>query len=309
MRTGNSGNVIHPIRAQCEPLRYHALQFAGDLELPLDSGSGLHVIHASGRGMRLQVPDGWLSLCLPLAGQLQLESADGYWELAAGRLQTWRDGALRVNCHSSGLWLTLTGSLTAWEPHLRMLGHGSDLAIFPRTSDCPRDLRRLLVRLARCARGTPGPAGDPAALVEAACAALLEQQHDLHERVQRCSGRTLQRRRQTMRRLLRVRHLIESQGDERPDLIRLARSASYSPWHLIRMHRDVFGETPAEYAARLRLDRAWTLVRDTAKPVCEISEALGFESQSAFCRAFKKSFGCTTTEARQAQAQPDPLAA
>ncbi|MDN5781560.1 MAG: AraC family transcriptional regulator [Luteimonas sp.] len=290
-------------------MRYHALHFAGSLELPSGAGHGLHVIHASGRGMHLEVPNGWLSLCLPLAGRLQLESADGYWDLAAGRVQVWRDGTLRLNCHATGLWLVLTGPLTAWQRHLHLLGHASDPEIFPRANECQRDLRRLLVRLARCARGTAGPGFDPATLVEAVCAALVEQQHDLHARVQRCSGRTLQRRRQTMLRLLRVRHLIESQGDERPDLMRLARSASYSPWHLIRMHRDVFGETPAEYAARLRLDRAWSLVRDTQAPVCEISEALGFESQSAFCRAFKKSFGRTTTEVRQAQANADSLAA
>src|SRR3546814_9782048 len=102
-----------------------------------------------------------------------------------------------------------------------------------------------------------------------------------------------------MLRLLRVRHLIESSGDERPDLVRLARSANYSPWHLIRVHRDVFGETPSEYAARLRLKHAWSLVRDTKNSICEISEALGFESQSAFCRSFKKTYGCTTTQARR----------
>lgn len=309
MQTGNSGNAISPIRAQHGSLRYRALNFAGSLDLSPGHGHVLRVVHASGRGTRLQIPDGWMALCLPLAGQLQLESAGGYWELATGRLQVWRDGALRINCHSSGLWLALAGPLAAWQQHLHVLGRGNDPEIFPRASECPRDLRRLLVRLARSARGTPGPAGDPAALVEAACAALVEQQQDLHQCVQRCSGRTLQRRRQTMLRLLRVRHLIESHRDERPDLTRLARSASYSQWHLIRMHRDVFGETPAEYAARLRLERAWALVKQTQAPICEISEALGFESQSAFCRAFKKSFGRTTTEVRHAQPDAASLAA
>jgi AraC family transcriptional regulator len=64
----------------------------------------------------------------------------------------------------------------------------------------------------------------------------------------------------------------------------------------------VFGETPFEYAARLRFDRAWRLVRDTRMPVCDITEALGFESQSAFCRAFKHAFGVTTTQARERHA-------
>src|SRR3546814_2789544 len=109
---------------------------------------------------------------------------------------------------------------------------------------------------------------DPARLVEAICAAVVEQQHDLSALVSRCSGRTLQRRQQTMLRLLRVRHLIESSEGERPDLVRLARSASYSPWHLIRVHRDVFGETPFEYSARLRLQQDRKSTRLNSSPYC-----------------------------------------
>src|SRR3546814_9693880 len=189
-----------------------------------------------------------------------------------------------------------------------MLGHGCP-EIFPQACACPRDLRRLLVRLARVARGGVTTGCDPAMLVEAICTAMIEQQRHLSARVVRCSGRTLQRRQQTMLRLLRVRHLIESSGDERSDLARLARSANYSPWHLIRVHRDVFGETPSEYAARLRLQHAWSLVRETKPSICAISEALGFERQSAFCRSFKKTFGCTTTQARSAQDEAGALAA
>src|SRR3546814_9616520 len=159
------------------------------------------------------------------------------------------------------------------------------------------------------ARGGVTTGCDPAMLVEAICTAMIEQQRDLSARVVRCSGRTLQRRQQTMLHLLRVRHLIESSGDERPDLVRLARSANYSPWHLIRVHRDVFGETPSEYAARLRLQHAWSPVRDTKTSICEISAALGFESQSAFCRSFKQTFGCTPTQARSAQDESGALAA
>ncbi|MGH8076662.1 MAG: helix-turn-helix transcriptional regulator, partial [Lysobacter sp.] len=71
------------------------------------------------------------------------------------------------------------------------------------------------------------------------------------------------------------------------------------PSHLIRIYRDVFDETPSDYAMRLRSERAWHLVLHTALPVGEITEALGFESQSAFCRAFKHTFGLTATEARR----------
>lgn len=42
-------------------------------------------------------------------------------------------------------------------------------------------------------------------------------------------------------------------------------------------------------------------MRGTGTPICEITEMLGFESQSAFCRAFKTSFGITTSQARRLQ--------
>src|SRR3546814_11750940 len=152
-----------------------------------------------------------------------------------------------------------------------MLGHGCP-EIFPQACACPRDLRRLLVRLARVARGGVTTGCDPAILVEAICTAMIEQQRDLSARVVRCSGRTLQRRQQTMLRLLRVRHLIESSGAERSDLARLARRANYSPWHLLRVPRDVFGEPPAEYAARLRVQHSWSPVPATKTWTSTISQ-------------------------------------
>jgi len=294
--------------ARPEAVRFHALHFADSLQFQPGPGLSLEVVHARGRGTRLQVPTGWLSLCLPLSGRLWLESSGSHWTLPAGSWQAWRDSAVRMGCDDPGAWLAVAGPLAAWQRSLRMSGHDRP-EIFPRTDACPRELRRLLVRLARVARGSMAADDDPARMVEAVCAAVVEQQHDLSALVARCSGRTRQRRQQIMLRLLRVRHLIESCEGERPDLARLARSANYSPWHLIRVHRDVFGETPSEYAARLRLQHAWTLVRDTATSICEISESLGFESQSAFCRSFKKSFGCTTTEARSARSEAGALAA
>jgi AraC family transcriptional regulator len=290
---------------RCAPA-YLGLHFAGQSTLDANRADLLHVVHAAGRASRLHVPAGWLSLYVPLSGRLQFECADGEWEIQPGRMQVWRDGELRVDCRSSGCWLGLAGPLEAWSRCMHVVaGHGLDTGIFPRESECPRVLRRLLVRLARSARGSVD-IGDAGMLLDATCIALLEQQQDLRERLQRCSGRTLQRRQQTLLRLLRVRQLIEIHCDNRPDLARLARSANYSPWHLIRMYRDVFDETPSEYAARLRLERAWSMVRDTRLPICEITEALGFESQSSFCRAFKNAYGATTGDVRHGQAGPVP---
>jgi AraC-like DNA-binding protein len=294
--------------ARADAVRFQALHFADSLQLQPDPGLSMQIVHARGRGTRLQVPAGWLSLCLPLSGRVWLESSGSHWTLPAGNWQAWRDNPVRMGCDGPGAWLVAAAPLAAWQHPLRMAAPDHP-DIFPRACASSRDVRRLLVRLARVARGSVAVDDDPARVIEALCAAVVEQQRDLSALVARCSGRTRQRRQQIMLRLLRVRHLIENCEGERPDLARLARSANYSPWHLIRVHRDVFGETPSEYAARLRLQHAWTLVRDTTTSICEISESLGFESQSAFCRSFKRSFGCTTTEARNGQGEPGSLAA
>src|SRR3546814_5077197 len=82
--------------------------------------------------------------------------------------------------------------------------------IFPRACACPRDARRLLVRLARVTRGGMATGCDPARLVEAICAAVVEQQHDLSALVSRCSGRTLRSEEHTseLQSLMRISYAV-----------------------------------------------------------------------------------------------------
>ena len=166
----------------------------------------------------------------------------------------------------------------------------------------------LLCRLLRTLPGSGTSAcGDPEALLAALVDALVERQRDLHSLLGRCAGRSLARQQQTLLRLLRVRHAIECNPDVRLDLEQLASTARYSPCHLIRVHRAVFGQTPSEYAADLRARQAWEMVSRSRLLICEITEMLGFESQSAFCRAFKNAFGRTTSEVRRCGMVPAHL--
>lgn len=282
-------------------LHYHPVRFAGQLEFDVVDSDHLHLVHASGRAAQVTLPADWMTLAIVLAGNTELRTRESFWTLSQGRAMLWCDGGLRIGACVGGWCLLLCGSTAAWRRHLHDQPQHAE-ALLPFEERCPRPLLRLLARMAQLAsRRRPADAG---ALLGPLCATMLEHQADLQSRLQRCTGRTLQRRRQTLRRLLRVQHLIRTEASRRVDLVQLARSANYSPCHLIRIYREVFGETPSEYAARLRLQRAWQLVRETGMPVCEISEALGFESQSAFCRAFKSSFGITTSEVRRSL--PDP---
>lgn len=283
---------------RCRHIHFHSLRFASQLELAQAHGRGFHLVHGHARATRVRIPAGWQALCLPLASHLQLQANEREWRLEAGRLQVWCDGELWVGNRSGDGWLLLAGPAQEWTPLLRSVS-GSDMQpLLPSRHDCPRSLRRLLVRLARALRREG--LGDPGMVLEALLLETLAcQQRNLGPHLARCSGRTPARRQQTLQRLLRVHMLIETCNGDRLDMASLARSANYSPWHLIRMYREVFGETPSEHAQRLRMQRAWMLVRETRLPVCEIAEVLGFESQSSFCRAFRQAHGATAGDVRR----------
>lgn len=280
-------------------IEYRCLGFAEQIEFDHRKGDALHLLQGYGRGTQVTIPPNWLSLWMPLSGALGFDSQESHWTLARGHMLVWRDGRVRGGSRTPCWWLGMAGPTSTWARHFDGSRLHAEDNLFPYEGPCARELRRLLVRMVRIARSHPGAGAHLDALADSLCAAMVDSQSELAQRLQRCSGRTLQRRRQTLLRLLRVQQLIQRNDEGKLDLGQLARIANYSPCHLIRMYRDVFDETPSEYAARLRLERAWRLVLETRMPICEITEALGFESQSAFCRSFKTNFGTTTTEARR----------
>lgn len=284
-------------------LRHHAPRFGDCLDLNQHADDRLHLVRASGRGMQVDVPHGWTSIWLPLSGQLVLESPGCEWELGPRHAQVWREGRLQCRSPMPCWWLGLAGSTQAWAQALHRPGPRQHAELFPWQGRISRDSARALVRLAHIDQRVRQESSNvPDSLLRMLWSCLMEQQQDLHARLSRCSGRTQDRRQMTLLRLLRVQHQIRCNPDIRLDLESLARTASYSPCHLIRIYRSVFDETPFEFAMRLREERAWRMVSGTGLPICEITEMLGFESQSAFCRAFKSTFGATTSEVRRASA-------
>lgn len=236
----------------------------------------------------------WPSLWVVAEGSLSMHARDSDWSLHAGDAQLWRGGALQVHPSDGARWFCLTGPLAAWQRNLAM---GRDDEPLPWRVDGAMALPRILDALVH----DDGDAPPLAALRHV----LWERQEDIAAHLPHCRGRTARHRRQTLLRLLHLHHLmrcrIEADDEAMIDVAWLAERAHYSAGHLIRLHRDVFGQTPGEYVSRLRDERAWQLVRETDLPVVTITHKLGFESQSAFCRAFKHAFGVTATQARRGE--------
>jgi AraC-like DNA-binding protein len=61
------------------------------------------------------------------------------------------------------------------------------------------------------------------------------------------------------------------------------------------------------YLARWRLRLARTYLRETSDPLARIAERIGYESEAAFCRAFKRMFGVPPGSVRQSgETAPPP---
>jgi AraC family transcriptional regulator len=78
----------------------------------------------------------------------------------------------------------------------------------------------------------------------------------------------------------------------------LAARVRGSKFELHRAFRRIVGETPKQYALRLRLDRAATELLATRASVLDIALAAGFDSHEVFTRAFRRQFGITPREYR-----------
>jgi AraC family transcriptional regulator len=94
-------------------------------------------------------------------------------------------------------------------------------------------------------------------------------------------------------------YLIETAHDA--TLEGAAAAASLSPFHLIRVFRAAYGETPLAWAAARRLERARDALILTADAIEDIARAAGYESRTAFDRAFARRFGATPGAVRAAR--------
>jgi len=274
---------------------------------------GLTVAVPGGGGATAIARTGTTSLWLALRGRLQLASPHGRLVLAPRQTLVWSDGPIGAGPETRGLWLVLAAPTSQWAQLCSRESvdrhRGVQLCLpYPGPGVATSFLRAALLRLAWSLRRTMSPF-ERDDLLASVMLALRQAQHSTEALAGRCFGRSYARRRQNLRRLLKVRNRILLNPVDRVDLATLAELAHYSPWHFIRSFRQAFGTTPVEYANRLKLDLAIALLRDDQLSTSEIAYRIGYESRSAFCRSFRRAFGMTTSQARarlQASAASDP---
>ena len=72
----------------------------------------------------------------------------------------------------------------------------------------------------------------------------------------------------------------------------LARRAHLNPRYLIQLFKRDTGLSPIEYAHRLRLEQAATLLAQSDQAIARVAQAVGWEDANYFARRFRAHFGC-----------------
>ncbi len=105
-----------------------------------------------------------------------------------------------------------------------------------------------------------------------------------------------------IQRINRVLNYIQEHRDNQLSLDKLAAIACFSPYHFHRIFTAYMGETLNEYVTRVRLEYSTHQLCYTRNSITEIALATGYETPSAYSRAFKKNFGESPSSFRKRKA-------
>ena len=97
----------------------------------------------------------------------------------------------------------------------------------------------------------------------------------------------------------RMQEYIEAHIHEEITLQELSAAAGYSPYHALRVFKELTDQTPFAFIRAIRLTKAVEALRDPNQRIVNIALGAGFDSHDGFTRAFSKRFGLTPQRYRQ----------
>ena len=98
-----------------------------------------------------------------------------------------------------------------------------------------------------------------------------------------------------METVIGTRHYINSNFDKDLNLDLLSRIGFTSKFHLLRLFKKYYGQTPQQYMTDKRIEKAKELLRNGAT-ISETCFDVGFDSPSSFCTLFKSRTGITASD-------------
>ncbi len=107
-------------------------------------------------------------------------------------------------------------------------------------------------------------------------------------------------------RLRRADDYLRAFLSEPISLTALAREAGLSRFHLLRLFKAAYGETPLKRLTRLRIEQARRLLSETRRPAIEIGIACGYDNPANFAAAFRRQVGVSPSAFRREREVVEP---
>lgn len=231
------------------------------------------------------------TLWVQLRGSAWIESKDGRFRLNSCEWIAFeKDSSPSVQADRNGVCIGIALGADA----LQMLGEISSTGLYAGRGSMSRAEARVLIRLWRAVQKN----GHDRFALRPLLLHLAALQSELAEAVQRCPGRSRQRRQQVFGRMQRARQYLEGNSHRVVRIDELAELTSFSSCYLTKTFQSLYAESPQSLSSRLRLDRAAQLLRETDMLVSEVASASGFDNNCSFARAFRQRFGVTAREFR-----------
>ena len=230
------------------------------------------------------------TLWAQLRGSAWVDSKDGRFRLSAHEWIAFeKDSVPHVTADRNSVCIGIALGADA----LQMLSE-SHIGLYAGRGSMSHAETRVLFRLWRAIQTDGGEASALRPLL----LHIASLQSELAEAVQRCPGRSRQRRQQVFGRMQRARQYLEGNSHRVVRIDELAELTSFSSCYLTKTFQSLYAESPQSLSSRMRLDRAAQLLRDTDMLVSEVASASGFDNNCSFARAFRQRFGVTAREFR-----------
>lgn len=93
------------------------------------------------------------------------------------------------------------------------------------------------------------------------------------------------------KRVSTVKDLIYTEYNTELSLDKLSHEAMLSKYHLVRVFKATYGQSPYEMLKNVRLEKAKDYLKKTDFPLQEVAELIGFKEGNSLSKAFKDRFG------------------